>query len=75
MVVVKKEKLSVGGYMGKKSEESIACCDDCELRGIDGGPGPVMVCNHPEATDRGYIINWDKASKCRISTRCPKLRR
>jgi hypothetical protein len=60
--------------MAKKVKENVVYCDDCQLRGIDGGPSPVMVCEHPEATDMGYIISCDSGSKHRISTRCPKLR-
>lgn len=71
-MVVQKEKLSVGGSMVKKDKENIACCDDCKLRGIDGGPGSAMVCDHPEADDMGYIISWDNDIEHRISTRCPK---
>lgn len=34
-------------------------CDDCPMRGTDGGgPGPVMTCSHPDAPDMGYIIKW-----------------
>jgi hypothetical protein len=34
-------------------------CENCSYRGIDGGPGPVMVCNHPQQTaDYGAAISW-----------------
>lgn len=61
--------------MAKKNKENVACCDECPLRGIDGGPGPVMVCDHPEAEDMGYIISWDENAENRISKKCPKLKR
>lgn len=46
-------------------------CDGCNFKGIDGGPGSVMVCNHPKADDMGYIIHWDEDKKHTISDRCP----
>ena len=45
-------------------------CEECPYRGIDGGPGPVMTCNHPAAEDYGYIISWVDGE--RQSDRCPK---
>jgi len=59
---------------GKKevSKENTACCDNCPLRGIDGGPSPVMTCEHPGATDMGYIISWNRDSTSRFSKKCPK---
>lgn len=35
----------------------VPCCSGCPCHDIDGGPGPVMVCNHPRAPDHGYIIS------------------
>lgn len=49
-----------------------AVCDKCPLRGIDGGPGPVMVCEHPDAEDTGYIIHWNDDYTHRVSDKCPK---
>ncbi len=46
-------------------------CDDCPHRGIDGGPGPVMVCDHPGADSMGYIISWNPERTTRQSDRCP----
>lgn len=63
------------GTMAKENKENIAHCDDCPLRGIDGGPSPVMVCEHREAADMGHIISWDDDVEHRISKQCPKLRR
>lgn len=44
-------------------------CGECRHRGSDGGPGPVMVCEHPAAPDSGYIIAWEGGE--RVSYRCP----
>lgn len=32
------------------------CRNQCPYFGIDGGPGPVMVCDHPEAPSP-YIVS------------------
>lgn len=33
------------------------CKDECPYFGIDGGPGPVMICKRPDAIRQGYIIS------------------
>lgn len=33
------------------------CFHECPYFDLDGGPGPMMVCTHPDAPDRGYIIS------------------
>lgn len=56
----------------KKRKKATVYCDNCPLRGIDGGPGPVMVCEHPNAPDMGYIIQWDDKREHRVpSKKCP----
>ncbi len=52
-------------------EIEIGECDACHFRGIDGGPGAVMVCDYPGAEDSGYIISWNDKRTKRISTKCP----
>ena len=32
------------------------CYSECPYFGVEGGPGPIMVCNHPKA-DNLYIIS------------------
>jgi len=54
-------------------EGDLAYCEECPFRGIDGGPSPAMVCEHPNATDTGYIISWDDKAENRISKKCPIL--
>ena len=49
----------------------IGVCDNCYFRGIDGAPGSVMVCNHNDVKEGGYIISWDKTFTSRISNNCP----
>ncbi len=46
-------------------------CDDCPYRGIDGGPGAVMVCEHSRASQMGYIISWNPERTTRSSDQCP----
>lgn len=38
-------------------EKEVRFCRECPYFGMDGGPGPVMVCEHPKAPDQGYIIS------------------
>ena len=52
-------------------EVEVGKCEDCHFRGIDGGPGPVMVCEHPDATGLGYIISWNNERTRRFSDECP----
>lgn len=33
------------------------CYHECPHFGLEGGPGPIMVCKHPEAEDNGLIIS------------------
>lgn len=33
------------------------CYHTCPHFGLDGGPGAVMICNHPQAPDSGHIIS------------------
>lgn len=33
------------------------CYHNCPYFGLDGGPSPVMVCNHPKTEDDRYIIS------------------
>jgi len=44
----------------KETKEVFGFCEDCMYRGIDGGPGAVMICKHPSAPGMGYIISWVK---------------
>jgi hypothetical protein len=49
---------------------------DCSYRGIDGGPGPFMCCDHPKQTHGHYglgVISWNDARTRRIAKReeCP----
>ena len=46
-------------------------CGQCHFKGIDGGPGPVACCNHPDAPDYGYIISWNKERTEQVSDKCP----
>ncbi len=43
--------------MKVKFEKNIERCRDCPHFGIDGGPSPIMVCNHSKAPNQGYIIS------------------
>ena len=48
-----------------------SCYHACPFFGLDGGPGPVMYCQHPSFTDyEGFIINQ---SNChgRVPDECP----
>jgi hypothetical protein len=33
------------------------CYHECPHFELDGGPGPVMTCSHPDAPNSGYIIS------------------
>ena len=48
------------------------CYHDCPHFGIDGGPGPVMVCDHPDAPERGYIISHPECEQG-FPPKCPEL--
>ena len=37
-----------------KEYEIERCYHECPHFGIDGGPGPVMVCQHPFFNGKGY---------------------
>ena len=39
------------------------CWRQCPYYGIDGGPGPVMTCEHPEAPQSGYIISHPECTE------------
>jgi hypothetical protein len=47
-------------------------CMNCPHKGIDGWPGSVMVCNHPDCPKdtRGYIINHPDCDEG-FPDRCP----
>ena len=74
------EKAVFDAIMGKKPKErpyrkgpingKTHCYHNCEYFGIDGGPGPVMVCNHPDAEDC-YIISHAECTKG-FPIKCPK---
>ena len=49
------------------------CYHECPYFGIDGGPGPVMVCNHPNAEDNGLIISHPECDNG-FPLRCPLLK-
>ena len=40
-----------------KTKDISKCYQECPYFGLEGGPGPVMVCKHPKAEDGGYIIS------------------
>ena len=52
-------------------EVKVGKCDDCYFRVTEGGSGPMMVCNHHNALDGGYIISWKKDYSERCSNKCP----
>lgn len=52
--------------MGEKS------CEKCKERSVDGGPSGAMVCDHPDAPDRGYIISWVNDERRPAKGKCPK---
>ena len=62
---------------GHEEEETLdpwgpdVCCDSCRMLDIDGGPSPVMCCNHHRAKRSGYIISWSEDRKRRVSGNCP----
>lgn len=33
------------------------CYHQCLYFGLEGGPGAVMICNHPKAPKKGFIIS------------------
>jgi len=39
------------------TKEISKCYHQCPYFELEGGPGPVMVCEHPEAENTGYIIS------------------
>ena len=45
-------------------------CENCDHRGIDGGPSPVMVCNI-SSEDLGYIISWVDGKRTPKEGSCP----
>jgi hypothetical protein len=46
------------------------CYHECPFFSTEGGPSPVMVCEHPDAPDEGVIISHPK---CRegFPDKCP----
>jgi len=40
-----------------QTKEIGRCYQECPHFGLEGGPGPVMVCGHPDAPLTGYIIS------------------
>ena len=51
-------------------------CGNCPHRGIDGYPGPVMVCNHPRQKHGHFgmgVISWNDESTKRQAKKeqCP----
>jgi len=52
-----------------------SCYHECPYFSLDGGPGPVMMCNHPYFKDKegyaGAIINHDEDIKNGFPTKCP----
>lgn len=53
-------------------------CSDCRFFGVEGGPGAVMVCNHPMckgSMETACIISWgSKVSRQeRYSDHCPMV--
>jgi hypothetical protein len=49
------------------------CYHECPYFINDGGPGPVMVCNHPKAEDSGYIIDHPDCDNG-FPKKCPLLK-
>jgi hypothetical protein len=51
-------------------------CENCSHRGIDGGPSPVMVCNHPDnkTCEQAYIISWRDDKRTAPRDKCPAVR-
>lgn len=41
----------------KVTKDISKCYQECPHFELDGGPGPVMYCGHPDAPDSGYIIS------------------
>ena len=43
----------------EKTVEINRCYHECPYFGTEGGPGPVMVCNHPKnkTMEEAYIIS------------------
>lgn len=48
------------------------CYHECPYFRLDGGPGPVMTCEHPQA-DSIYIISHPECDTG-FPARCPLLR-
>ena len=36
------------------------CIHQCPYYGTEGGPGPIMVCEHPMSIDNPFIISYDE---------------
>ena len=51
-------------------QEITRCWMECPYYGIDGYPGPAMICNHPESKINRYIISHPQ---CRMGfpNECP----
>lgn len=52
------------------SKEIGHCAHECPYFDLDGGPGPVMYCRHPEAPDSGYIIHHPECDEG-FPSKCP----
>jgi len=49
------------------------CYHECPYFELDGGPSPVMVCDHPKAPDSGYIISHPQCMNG-FPEKCPLVR-
>ena len=71
------EPMAKKGHHGTKEVtiKITSCYHECPYFSLDGGPGPVMVCNHPYFKDKegyaGAIINHDEDIKNGFPTKCP----
>lgn len=55
------------------TKEISRCYHECPHFGLDGGPGAVMVCNHPDGNLPGYPPGYGIISHPDCDSGFPKL--
>jgi hypothetical protein len=60
---IEKPKGHVGERVVVFTKKITSCAHVCPYFTLDGGPGPVMTCTHPEAPNSGYIISYPECDR------------